>query len=165
MWMFYDADTGIFNGNRYSGPNVSAQVPVGHAAIEGRYDPLSQRVNTITGEVEDYIPDAPADTDRATYAWDSGSKRWIATPTLEANRLARKAPVQAAIDALEANDSHQRSLREVVLALLSGETPPPESVSALSAVDAAIAPLRATIGAIDAAATQAALDAVTAPEG
>lgn len=32
--------------------------------------------------VVDYVPSAPADTALATYAWDTGTKRWVGTPTL-----------------------------------------------------------------------------------
>lgn len=158
----YDPATGLFTGQVLYGQLVG---PAGLAEIDGAYDHLSQRVDIEADPpaVIDYVPDAPADTDLATWAWDAGTRRWVSTPTLLANKLAAKAEVQAQIDALEADDSHQRSLREIVLALQAATTPPSESVAELTALDDAIAVLRAQIEAIDAAATQGELDAAVAP--
>lgn len=166
-WCFFDATTGLFAPGRMTcaaGPNLVANTPAGHIAIAGLYDHLSQKVDIEAGGaspvVIDYQPTAPADDALQTWAWDAGIKRWVATPTLAANKIARKVPVQAAIEALEANDSHQRSLREILLAVVASQTPPSESVTALSAIEDDIADLRATLDAIDAAATQEELDAI-----
>lgn len=167
-WTLYDTTTGYFAAGivTCSAAQIVANTPAGFAAVSGAYDYLSQKVDIVASEgsavpiIVDYQPDAPDDTDLETWAWDAGTKRWVATPTLAANKIARKVPVQAAIDALEANDSHQRSLREILLAVIAAQTPPSESVTALSDIDAEIAVLRAKLDAIDAAATQEELDAI-----
>lgn len=165
-WSLYDTATGLFRAGvlTASPAQLAANTPPGWAALAGRFDHLSQKVDIAAGGaspvVIDYVPAAPADDALQTWAWDDRTKRWIATPTLAANKIARKAPVQAAIEALEANDSHQRSLREILLAAVASQAPPNESVTALSAIEADIADLRATLAAIDAAATQDELDAI-----
>lgn len=57
---FYDPETGLFAGRWFSGPGnkVERNTPQGMAAIEGRYDPKSQRVDIETGEVVPYEPPA-----------------------------------------------------------------------------------------------------------
>lgn len=167
-WTLYDTTTGYFTAGvvTCSAAQIVANTPEGFAAVAGAYDYLSQMVDVVasagsaTPVIVDYQPEAPADDALQTWAWDAGTKRWTATPTLAANKLARAVPVQSAIDALEAGDSHQRSLREILLAVIASEAPPSEAVTALGDIDAEIATLRETLAAIDAAPTQQELDAV-----
>jgi hypothetical protein len=53
---FYDPNTGLFTGRRRRGPREHAlrAVPKGLAAIEGRYDRHTQRVDVETGNVVAY---------------------------------------------------------------------------------------------------------------
>lgn len=83
-YSFYDLDTGLFSDQQASCGEGGAAVftPPGHAAIEGAYDPLSQRVNLLTGQVVDWQPPPPADDELRTWTWDAGSRRWVAQPTL-----------------------------------------------------------------------------------
>lgn len=82
-WSFYDTATGALapGSMTCSAAQADANTPPGWAAIEGRFDHLSQRVNLATGQVEDYQPPAPADDELRTWAWDESTKRWIASPT------------------------------------------------------------------------------------
>lgn len=165
LWSYYDTTTGLFTGAVISASEEAmiANTPAGCSAIEGEYDALAQKVDTAGGVVTDYIPDAPADTALITYAWDTATKRWVGTPTLAANKLARKVPIQAEIDAIEQNDSHARSVREILLAVVASETPPSESVTVLSDAEAEIQAMRDVMDAIDAAVDQAALDGIIWP--
>lgn len=166
-WSFYDDVTGLFSASRVtcSDADLAANTPAGHTALEGVYDRLSQMVDIegASQEVVDYIPDAPADDSLQTWSWDTGTKRWVATPTLLANKNARKVPIQAAIDAIELSDSHARSLREVLLAVVASTTPPSASVTVLSDADADIQALRDVMDDIDAAADQEELDGIVWP--
>ena len=153
-WSFYDAATGAIAPARVTcpaGPNLAGNTPAGHVAIEGRFDHLSQRVNLQTGQVEDYQPPAPADDELRTWAWDEGSRRWVAVPTLEADKRRALADVQGYIAAVEAEQG--RSVREVLLALSAGQAVPAESATALADIETAIAPARAAADDIAAATT------------
>lgn len=111
VWSFYDAASGAFARSRVmcsAGANLDANTPAGHVAIAGAFDPLSQRMNLVTGQVEDYIPDAPADTDLATYAWDADSKRWVGTPTLAALKVTGCDAIDAA-----AGDARRRYITDI----------------------------------------------------
>lgn len=92
----YDPATGLFTGQTVSGVLAN---PSGLAAIPGVFDHLSQRVNLETGQIEDYQPDAPADDDLRTWDWDAQIKRWVATPTLAALKLAARERIKAAREA------------------------------------------------------------------
>ncbi len=53
-WSFYRLSDGTFTGREFSAPNdkaMSANTPEGCAAIEGRYDCQSQRVDLESGRV------------------------------------------------------------------------------------------------------------------
>lgn len=90
--------------------------------------------------------------------WDNEARSWIDLRSLEQVKRDRAKPLLAEIAALEADQG--RGAREALLALLAGTAPPAAAVERLAAVDAAIAPLRAKVQAIDAATTRPALDAI-----
>ena len=104
-WSFYDAATGaIAPGSITCSPaQLAANTPAGHLPLEGSFDPLSQRVVIAAGGatpvVIDYQPPAPADDELQTWAWDAGTKRWLATPTLAALQLAARERIKAAREA------------------------------------------------------------------
>ena len=58
-------------------------------------------VDLATGEVIDWQPDAPADDELRTWAWDEATRRWVAMPTLAALRAAKWEAMKAARDAAE----------------------------------------------------------------
>ena len=82
-WSFYSAETGVISPARVlcSLAQLAANTPDGHLPILGAFDPLCQRVNVGTGQVEYYQPPAPADDELRTWAWDEPSRRWVASPT------------------------------------------------------------------------------------
>ena len=55
-WSFYDPGTGLFSGRRCccSRKLLSLNTPAGYAAVEGAYDPKSERVDIETGAVVAY---------------------------------------------------------------------------------------------------------------
>ena len=159
-WSFFNAETGLFASRRYSGSSefLPANTPVGSIPMEGAYDWQAQRVDLATGQVVDYQPPVPPDTDDETFAWDAGARRWLASPTLAARKRQRAAPVQALIDAAEVGQD--RAQREAVLALAAGAAVPAEAAQRLGEIETEVLPLRATLQAIAAATTQAELDAI-----
>jgi hypothetical protein len=161
-WTFYDAQTGAIARGRItcSPANLAANTPPGHLPIAGTYDPLCQRVNIATGQVEYYQPPAPADDELRTWAWDEETRRWVAQPTLEADKRRALADVHGHIAAVEAEQG--RSVREVLLALSTGQAVPAQSATALADIEAAIAPARAAADEIAAATTPEELAAAVA---
>ncbi len=116
----YNTETGLFVGVEVwaSEPiNLAANTPPGCALIKGQHDHLSKRVDLATGEVVDWQPPKPADTDLETYAWDATSDpkrpRWRATPTALARKQRRQGAIAQQMDALEAKQA--RPLRELAL--------------------------------------------------
>lgn len=109
-WHFYDPKTGRLLGSGGSFKDeamMRANLPPGMAAVEGRYDHESQRVDVETGSVVDYQPSQPS----AEHSWDEVSKRWALTRAAqERNRLVVE------MDSMEKKQG--RALREAVLALL-----------------------------------------------
>lgn len=100
-WSFYDAATGALAHRRItcSPAQLAANTPPGHLPILGTFDPLCQRVDLATGQVEYYQPPAPADDELRTWAWDEATRRWAAVPTLAALKLAARERIKAARDA------------------------------------------------------------------
>lgn len=160
-WSIYSTVTGLFTGMVYAGAEATLadNLPPDCAAVEGAYDPLSQRVDLNTGAVVDYQPTPPADTELSTWSWDAESRRWVPAPTLAALRATAIAAVQAAIAAQEAYTP--RPVREISLAMLASTTPPPAAINKLQAIDANCTTLRAVIAAMNAAPDAAALAAIT----
>jgi hypothetical protein len=115
----YDSTTGALVGQDVIGTaaNVALNTPEGCAAIEGQHDHLSKRVDLATGEVVDWVPPKPDDTELETYEWDTTTApkrpRWVAKPTALARKQAKQARVQERMDRLEAKQA--RPLRELLL--------------------------------------------------
>lgn len=152
----YDPDTGRFSGlivTGWSAGMVAAHRRNGGASIEGRYDHLSQRVNLATGQVEDWQPPPPPDTEMLTHAWDADTKRWIGQPTLANHKQRAAQAIKAQIAAIEA--TQPRAVREAILDGF-GES----SRSKLRDIEARIATARSRLAAIDAAPDATALAAV-----
>lgn len=129
-WSFYDLATGRLIGSGGSFKDEAmmiANTPEGAAAIEGRYDHESQRVDLKTGEVVDYQPPQPS----SDHEWDEEAKRWaLSRAAQDRNRL---------LNDLDDLDKKQgRALREAILAVLPDG---PERVR-LAALDAEAAELR-----------------------
>jgi hypothetical protein len=82
MWSVYSLETGLFTGERLTGPlaMVTEHLPAGFGLQEGDHDHLSRRRDP-SGEVVDWVPPKPADTDMATFSWDEAGRRWIGRPT------------------------------------------------------------------------------------
>lgn len=98
MRSVYDTATGLFTGQRLSGPPdfVAANTPAGCATVEGEHDHLSRRVNVETGNVIDWRPPRPARHAECTWHWDKASRRWTPRPT----NLALAREVRAQRDSL-----------------------------------------------------------------
>ena len=83
---------GVFTGQTVAGSDESLMlrmVPEGMSVW--RYesappDPLRWRVEG--GELVDYRPPAPLDTDREVWSWDASAWRWVSSPTVSAARAA-----------------------------------------------------------------------------
>lgn len=82
---FYDLATGILVGRTFSGDERHLTVPAGLGVVPGQHDHLSRRVDLETGEVVEWAPPKPADTDLETWRWDDKSRRWVSEPTAEAH--------------------------------------------------------------------------------
>lgn len=143
-YQFFDVD-GRLHPMRWSGPEdqLAANTPSGHTAIEGAWDYLSHRVDLTTGQVVDWQPPAPADTDLATHAWDADRRRWVASPTLKAQALAERERLIRSIESREARAL--RPLREAVLAVAAGQPVPPAARMALESLDAEVSGIRAAL--------------------
>lgn len=159
----YAADTGMLTGvvHYCHLADLAQLLPAGCAAIDGQHDHLSARVDLATRTVVPYQPPAPADDELQTWLWDATAQRWRPVPTLQALRAQRIAPVQAAIDAQEALQA--RPLREISVALASGQALPPVAVARVAQIDTDIQALRVVRTALATAATEAALAAITWP--
>jgi hypothetical protein len=110
-WSMYALDTGLFTGRRVSGctpDDLVRNTPPGCAAIEGKFDAGSQRVDLQTGEVVDYRPDPPD----ADHEWNDAARRWTLRPEIAAARRARVNAI-AQIESLEARQA--RPMRELAL--------------------------------------------------
>lgn len=78
-WSTYFLDTGLFTGFALGVPtdSLDANIHDECGCIIGVYDPLSQRVDVVTGLVVDYQPPRPS----PDYAWDNECKRWLYVKT------------------------------------------------------------------------------------
>lgn len=134
-WSIYVRDSGLFTGRRYQGPEEQLRhnVPDECAAIEGVFDHLAQRV--VDGEVQDWIPPAPADTVMVAHVWQPDVRRWLPVPTPAAIERERQHAIQAEIEALEARQA--RPMREFAIATDSAAMA--AAVAKLADLDAQIA--------------------------
>lgn len=86
--LFYSLVDGTFDGRGRTGTDeqIEAKTPAGCGAIDADMvgDWRSQRVDLPTGDVVDWQPPAPADTELATWSWDADARRWVAQPTVAA---------------------------------------------------------------------------------
>lgn len=86
IYSFYYPASGLFADRQFRGPQwaLEANTPDGLQAIPGAFDPQRQRVDLASGEVVDWQPPAPADTEFETWSWDIELRSWVALPTLAA---------------------------------------------------------------------------------
>jgi|SRR3990172_8187499 len=114
---FYRIKDGIFIGQQWAGDVVDLlrHVPEGCAAVPGQFDHLSQRVDLATGEIVDYVPPKPADTEFTQWERDEKAKRWVAKPTRAAIRHAERKQTIAQIVALESGKV--RAMSDVLLGI------------------------------------------------
>lgn len=161
-WSFYDVATGLFAPGcvTCSSDHVSANTPAGYAAMQGRFDALSQRVDLATGQVVDYQPPAPAATEDVTWVWNADRRRWVARSTLTMNKKARKAPIKEARVALI--EQQHDPMRRLLIALATGGTAA-AALSNLQSLRDQIKALDDVIDAINACTTQEHLDAIVWP--
>ena len=77
-----DAATGLFTGSvkTLHASLVAANVPAGCVAVDGRHDAQRSRLDLASGEVVPWLPPAPADNERATYALNEAGDGWVARP-------------------------------------------------------------------------------------
>jgi len=165
-YSLYDMSTGKFTGVVIGGSDSIVHVNKGeNGAIEGVFDPLSQRVDLSTVDLQqdpvqlgalpngkskeakkpdviDYQPPSPGDD----YEWVSEDekgnrvRRWVKKPDVVAKESA-EAKARASIDVLER--SQFRAVREAVL--LQGTAEGTAATTRLAEIDAQIAEQRAII--------------------
>jgi len=108
---FYHKGTGIFRDYQFMTSKdelIALNTPPDHAAIEGHFDHLSQKVDVESGEVVDHQPPAPS----ADHEWDAAMKRWRKHAATAARDVDR-AIARARLTHLET--MQPRLLREVAL--------------------------------------------------
>ncbi len=110
---------------------ADSNAPPGYKAIEGQFDPLSQRVDTISGEVVNYQPPQPS----LDHEWDDTTKRWQLNAAA-AQRLAERSNALTQIPTLEAKQ--HRAMREYALGIAG-------AAERLSSIENQIAALRAKL--------------------
>lgn len=134
-WHFYDLETGRLLGKTLSGPDASvlaSNTPAGAGAVEGHYDPLSQRVELATGAVIDYQPPQPSED----HEWVD--RRWRLKKDAAAREIRRRA-ARKAIDAVEWKQA--RAVREALISVL----PDGPAKQRLQQIDDEIATLRSDL--------------------
>lgn len=107
------------------------------------------------------LPPAPDGDALVAYAWDLQAWCWVPYPTLAAAKLEAEAALLATMAALEGTQA--RPLRDLLLALATGQAAPQTALQALQALEAGMGPLRARLAAVRAATTFAELEAANAP--
>lgn len=139
IFSFYEKSTGRFNGRTFGTDEagyadyvrqLAAHTPEGHVAIEGKFDHLSQKVNVVTGEVEDYRPNAPSND----HEFNTITKRWELNEATAVRNAARAA---ACTRIAELERAQQRPVRE-----LTRDTTNAEARKRIDAIDSEIAKLR-----------------------
>jgi hypothetical protein len=134
-YSLYEASTGLFTGKRLQCDDdglLAAKLPPGTLAMQGAYDPLSQRVETSTGHVIAYRPLAPS----GDHEWNAAAKLWQLKPAIRESDT-RRAAVFARIHALET--SQGRAMREATLGDVA-------ALQRLKEIDAEIKSLRQQLG-------------------
>lgn len=71
-YSFYHKDTGVFATHWYSAtvPELEANTPADHVAIEGKFHPLSHKFDLTKKEV------TQADSPGADHVWDEEAGKW-----------------------------------------------------------------------------------------
>jgi hypothetical protein len=146
-WSFYHSQSGEFAPWHFSSSvhkviggealtddaDLKINTPEGHRAIEGHFDPLSQRVDLETGAVVEYQPPAPS----PDHEWEAVTRRWV----LRADVAARQAKHAQALEQIAALEKNQlRASRELLL-----NPADREARARLTALDAQIIALRADL--------------------
>jgi hypothetical protein len=82
-YMFADAETGVFSGASYTGPEhwLAANTPAGHVVVEGTHDHRRVRLDVDKGDLVSYLPPAPPADDMRTWTWDAEAWAWVPVPT------------------------------------------------------------------------------------
>lgn len=83
IYSFFHPASGLFADRQFRGPQwaLEANTPDGLQAIPGVFDPQRQRVDLASGEVVEWQPPAPADTEFTTWSWHVESRAWVASLT------------------------------------------------------------------------------------
>ncbi|MBX5462033.1 MAG: hypothetical protein IRZ28_13210 [Steroidobacteraceae bacterium] len=132
-WSAGDPTTGAISPRRVTSSDpevIRFNTPAGCVAIEGVFDPLSQRVDLETKQVVDWQPPQPS----ADHEWNSETRRWVKRVEVIASEV-KRAQARAQIEALEVKQ--MRPLRELLV--------DPNDTGArarLQSIDAEIAALR-----------------------
>jgi hypothetical protein len=132
----YHQDTGLLTGTQLMVSDdamLAANIPAGHAAIDGQHDHLSKKIDVVSGKVVDYQPPAPS----ADHEWNATSKRWQLNAAAVA-KIQAAAAAKARLRELEA-----LSVRHARAFLLRGD---PATKAALQAVDDEINTLESAHG-------------------
>ena len=157
---------GFFTGQFIGGPTaeyIERMTPAGLFAWV--YDGPSldvRRYRVDHGQLVEHIPEAPMETDDLTWIWEPAVWRWVGVPTPAAVfRARRTAMADAALQEITAAEARQaRPVRELLDALLTGQSPQPATVETFAALKAEINDARARYGEILAAQAEADLDAI-----
>lgn len=138
----YQLSGGAFTGQQIGLPAVATDaekrhtlpsVPAGCAAILGRFDHLSERVDITAGRVVDFQPPPPPPS--PDHQWDVTVRRWTIRADV-AEREQRGNDALTRIAALEA--AQHRAVREILLKIA------PKEAKRLVDLDAQIGSVRAS---------------------
>jgi hypothetical protein len=113
---------------------IERNVPEGLGVIQGRFDPLSQRVDLTTGAVVDYVPPQPDEDHEWRDNVINGRPRWVKKPEVVEREL-RVAGARREIERLES--TQLRAMRELLI-----DSSNVEARGRLQEIEAAIAEKR-----------------------
>lgn len=115
---FYRKETGLFTGQRFSGPEhaIAKNTPDGCDFKSGSIDHEARRVDLKTGEVVAYQPEAPS-TD---HVWNGTTERWELSAAAQAVEMA---DLQARAALAQQDGKSVRAMREVLLETLPADSP------------------------------------------
>jgi hypothetical protein len=110
VWSFYDQQTGVFTGRRYSSRNQSdlaKNIPAGCGAADGSFDHLSKRVDIETGAVVDWQPPRPD----ADHEWHAETSRWVKRSDVLETEARRRAALSKIAELEQKQFRIERELR------------------------------------------------------
>ncbi len=114
IFYVYSTASGLFTGTVLSVPRGSLAANLGsecaaiEVGVEGDIDPLSQRVDLVSGALTDYVPPQPSER----HVWNAETKRWV----LSADAVARRAQHERSLRLLQAGDLRAlRAIRELTI--------------------------------------------------